>query len=154
MSDRVTALPGGPADISGTWSPDDQVSRLWGRDDLISELDVYAAPELESGLGQVVLLSGGLGMGKTAILDEIAIRVQEQGRFQVIRARFSTASPLLGGLRAAVEQHLGLRGRSMTTVRVLVGEHLRRMGVDDSVEADELIRWLRPNAPGLERPRK
>ena len=76
----------------------------------------------ESGLGQVVLLSGGLGMG-LAILDEVAIRVQEQGRFQVIRARFSTASPALGGLRAAVEQHLGLRGRSLTTVRVLVGEH-------------------------------
>ena len=117
--------------------------QLWGRDEILEQLDLHART-VEEGVPRMVLLSGGLGVGKSALMDELAIRLQEKGRFQVLRTAFSTASHVEGGLRGAVELSLGVRGRSAATVLVAVQEHMRQIDEDDPDEVQTLVDWLRP----------
>ena len=128
---------------SGTWLGDPVPSRLWGREMVMRQLDGFSR-RVEEGVGQVVLISAGLGLGKSVVLGELAIQLQEQGRFQVVRTSFSSTSPLDSGLRGAVEQSLGVRGRSEALLTLAVSEHLRRFGEDDPKEQTALVEWLRP----------
>jgi len=126
-----------------TWQTDDPPTQLWGREALLQQLDRYAC-RVEEGEAQLLLLSGPLAVGKSAIMDSFAISVQEQGRFLVLKSIFSQTYPLEGGLRGAITAHLGIRGRSLATVRLAVREHLRQTGEKDPQETEALVNWLRP----------
>jgi len=120
------------------------IPALWGRAPLLEQLDEFAHLA-ESGDPRVLLLSGRIGVGKSALMREFSIRLQEQGRFQVLSTTFFGAYGQEGGLRGAVALHLGTRGHSVTTVRTAVDEHLRRFGDQDPAEAQALVDWLCPH---------
>lgn len=126
-----------------TFSDVTEPVRLWGRQSELSRIEAIAE-EAEQGEGQVILLEGGVGLGKSALMEELAIRMQEQGRFQVFSTAFSQINARDGGLRGLILKSLGVRSRSSSTVALAVAEHLRRFACEDPVEQEALSTWLMP----------
>ena len=118
---------------------------LWGRETLLERLNEHAL-RAESGDPQLVLLDGAVGVGKSAILRTLGIRLQEQGRFQLLSTTFFVAHGNEGGLKGAVSMHLGVRGQPREVVRDAIEAHMRRVGDDDDAEVLALTQWLAPDA--------
>ena len=119
---------------------------LVGRDDVLEAID-HLAGEAEEEQGRAVLLSGGLGMGKSVVLDEVATRLAASGRFLVFRFTFPPGGNTRDSLRQALEGALGTSGRSVLHVKQVVKDLLRRHGEDDPQEVKDLVAFLRPAGP-------
>ena len=151
---QVTADPFSETYDSGGLGPDLAVfdgaePALWGREPILEQLEEHAR-QAEIGQPQVILLSGSVGVGKSALMRALSIQVQEQGRFQVLSTSFFQSSCQEGGLRGAVELSLGVRGQPANVVRAAVAEHMRRMGEENAEESEALVNWLRLGSSELQ----
>jgi len=118
-------------------------SAFWGRDDLLANLEEIVS-HAEHGVGQVALLSGDTGIGKSSIIDRVAFSLAEQGRFVVLRAAHRGDAGIASGLRYALDQHLGTLGRGVDTVRDAVGTFLEGYSDVEAHDYEELVEFLRP----------
>ncbi len=153
-ADREPAAPAlpagwerGAADLAGgtddgASAVDDALMPVVGRDDILSALGAIA-DVAEQGQVRAALLTGCVGLGKSAVLGEVAVRLAECGRFRVIQTSFHTPSTS-DALRQALDNALGTSGRSALMVRHAVTECLRRVGEDDPAEVRDLVTFLRP----------
>lgn len=114
-----------------------------GRDDLLAALADMAG-EAELGQVRAALLRGGVGMGKSALLGELATRLAECGRFHVVRAGFHATGSTSDALRLALDSAFGTAGRGVTQVRHAIHELMRRAGDEDPDELQALAGFLRP----------
>lgn len=116
---------------------------LVGRDALLERIEGVAG-EVEAGQGRTVLIQGATGMGKSALLDEVVMRLSGSGRFQVVRVPVPPTLGFTEGLRQAVDSALGTSERSTGQVRQVVDDLLRRHGEHEQQEAQDLVGFLRP----------
>ncbi len=116
---------------------------FWGREPFVRRFDDMVE-SAEHGDGQVAVLSGPTGIGKSSVMEHIALSLAEQGRFIVLRTAYHTHGGPTSGLRHAIDKHLGTVGRGIDTVREAALEFLRRYDDVDSKEADDLVAFLRP----------
>ncbi|RIK45088.1 MAG: hypothetical protein DCC55_00075 [Chloroflexi bacterium] len=112
---------------------------LVGRDDLLREL-AAAFRRVQAGQGQVVLLRGEAGIGKSRLMQEFAMSVQERAFLLVSACYASTQSipyqPIVEALRPV------LSGTSL----------IRTIGATWLSEASILLPELRQLSPGLAAP--
>jgi tetratricopeptide (TPR) repeat protein len=115
---------------------------LWGRD---RELDTLAqaASDAERGCGSAVLVRGGVGIGKSALVTSFAEGLAEQGRFVVLRHMSVAAS---GGITDAIDRWLGTVGRGPDEVAQAAREFLRQNGELDEREVRRTVALLRPGS--------
>ena len=115
---------------------------LWGRG---RELDSLAAlsTEVERGRGRALLVRGGVGIGKSALVEAFVEGLAEQGRFVVLRHKSVAAS---GGITDAIDRWLGTAGRPDSEVAVAAREFLRQHGEVDEQEVQRTVALLRPGS--------
>ncbi len=118
-------------------------STLWGRDEELAQLEAIAE-EAEAGEGRIVLIRGDAGLGKSRLLEELAVRMGESGRFHLLRAAFCGSAGGLESFRGSVDRLLGSAGRPRAEVEAIAREWLRRHGETDEDEVAELLAFLRP----------
>ncbi|MCA9617535.1 MAG: AAA family ATPase, partial [Myxococcales bacterium] len=115
--------------------------QLWGRG---SERQTLAAvaDQVEGGEPRLVLVEGELGLGKTELVEQLALRVREEGRFEVVRAT-GLERGVLRSMQAAVERRLRTSRRSQAALERAVRAFYR--GEEEEEEsAAALIQLLRP----------
>ena len=118
-------------------------SPLWGRGGELAALEAVAE-EAEAGEGRIVVIAGEAGLGKSRLLEELAVRMGESGRFHLLRCAFHGSSGGLESFRASVDRLLGSAGRPRAEVVAIAREWLRRHGESDDDEVEELVSFLRP----------
>ncbi len=118
-------------------------SFFWGREQLMLAVEKVVA-RAEHGEGQVALLSGVTGIGKSCVIDKVSFALAERGRFFVLRALRRQDGGIASALRHALEQYLGIVGRSVSTVRGVVKSFLERHQDVEPHEYEELVTFLRP----------
>jgi tetratricopeptide (TPR) repeat protein len=143
-SGGITALAGGTAEppVSVREVADLPVI---GRDDVLAGVGAMAA-EVEAGEVRAAVLRSGVGMGKSALLGEVMVRLGACGRFQPVRTGYNASSSTCEALRQAIECAFGTAGLGLAQLRYAVSDHLRRAGEDDEAEARALLAFLRPTA--------
>lgn len=142
VAQRARELQSAPRSRPAAKGSNSPGEALWGRAALLAELKQHAA-EVERGQGRVLLLQGPVGIGKSALANQLAVESAEAGRATVLRGAFAAGGS--GGLRAAIDQLLGTVGRSASAVEQAARELLRRHGDDDPQELADLVAWLRPS---------
>ncbi len=120
---------------------------LWGREAELERLRRLAA-EVEGGALRVVLLSGGVGVGKTALARQLGLELAESGRALHIFAGHVRGAGAWDGLRGALDHLLGTIGRGASAVEGAAREWLRRQGEADEAEVAEIVAFLRPTPGG------
>ena len=140
----VSALDAGAGALGvGTADPPAVDLPVIGRDDILAGIDALAA-DAQAGEVRAAVLRGGVGEGKSALLDAAITRLGTCGRFQPVRTRFHAASSSCEALRQTIDNGLGTSGYGMLQVKQAVHEHLRRAGDDDPEEERALLAFLRP----------
>jgi tetratricopeptide (TPR) repeat protein len=119
-----------------------------GRDDILAGIEALA-DQAEAGEVRAAVLRGGLGMGKSALLDAAIARLGACGRFQPVRTRFHVSSSTCEALRQAIDSALGTSGHGGLQVKQAIRDHLRRAGDEDPEEERLLLAFLR-SSPGGE----
>jgi tetratricopeptide (TPR) repeat protein len=117
---------------------------LIGRDDVLAGIDALA-DQAEVGEVRAAVLRGGVGMGKSTLLDAAAARLGSCGRFQPVRMRFHSSSSCCDALRQAIDGALGTSGHGVLQVKQAIRDHLRRSGDEDPAEERLLLALLRPS---------
>jgi tetratricopeptide (TPR) repeat protein len=125
--------------------PDVTAERLeiWGRRSELARLDSIGE-RVETGEGQVALIHGPAGIGKTEVLKNYGIKMAESGRFLTLHTGFDRGGGRQSGVRAALEGFLGTSGESRAGVERACRELLRRYGEEDPDEVAQLLDFLRP----------
>jgi len=116
-------------------------SLMVGRD---AEAAVFQelALQAESGQGQVVVLFGGVGIGKTALASGVVERLNESGRFLLMRGRTPPGGDVLAGLKVGLDAWLGTMGQPAAVVERALCAWLGA-GVE-AVEVSDGMALLRP----------
>ena len=145
-SSPTLAVPGPPASISSLQPPNVRFDvPLVGRDHERELLQKAIERCLTGGVGQVVLLSGEAGVGKTKLATWFQENVSEAGQMLCLTGAFLRDSgDGLRGLRDALDTLFGTRGLRWQQVLHQVAERLTAWGVDDPSDADALASFLRP----------
>ena len=118
---------------------------LWGRSHELQILD-DSAHQVEEGQARIVLLRGPAGIGKSALLERLAVELDESGRFGLIRGSCRSGGGIMPALRSALERRLGTVGMVQSAVYQILKEFLARFGDDDESELSELLALLRPES--------
>jgi len=116
---------------------------LWGRESILDSFEKQVS-RVESGVGQFVILEGGMGMGLDAIMEHMSLQVAETGQCQVLRGNFLELAGAESGLRQALEEYLGSHGLDRDDVAQLIRLHLERHAANTDMEANALLQFLRP----------
>lgn len=103
--------------------------QLWGRDTERERLDEVAR-EVEGGEPRVVLIEGEVGLGKSALVQRLAVALRQQTRFHVVRAT-DLGHGVVRAMRTAVEHTLRTTGRSRRAVERAVSALVRRTGPEE-----------------------
>ncbi|MEQ9319433.1 MAG: serine/threonine-protein kinase, partial [Polyangiaceae bacterium] len=117
---------------------------IWGREAERARFE-QAAREVEEGEPRVVLVEGEVGLGKSELVQRVAVALRQASRFHVVRAT-DLDRGVVRAMRAAVEHTLRTTGRSRLAVERAVSALVRRTGPDDDDEsAGALTELLRPS---------
>lgn len=106
------------------------------------------ADDAEADEFRVALVRGPVGIGKSHLVEYIATRLVETGRFQHLQCTFGASTSAAGGLRALVERALDVVGRPRVEVEARAKGFLQRHGAFDQGELDELMAFVRPARGG------
>jgi tetratricopeptide (TPR) repeat protein len=139
----VDALAAGTADPASVDTPADMP--LVGRDDVLAGIEALA-DQAEAGEVRAAVVRGGVGMGKSALLDAAIARLGACGRFQPVRARFHPSSSICEALRQSIDSALGTSGHGVLQAKQAIRDHLRRAGDEDPEEERLLLAFLRPSS--------
>lgn len=134
--DAATNVPSGGPTLEAV--PD---SELVGRDEELAAFERLAR-RAEAGEGVTALVRGGPGVGKSALVERVAVDLNEAGRFFVLRGRTPPGGGIVSALRAALEDRLGTRGRPADAVETAVEASLSDGSMED---VGELMALLRPS---------
>ncbi len=121
---------------------DAPLATLWGRHRELDTLSAISA-EVERGRGRAVLVRGGVGVGKSALVEAFVEELAEQGRFVVLRHRSVAAA---GSITDAIDRWLGTSGRPADEVAAAAREFLRQHGDLDEAEVRRTVALLRPGS--------
>jgi serine/threonine protein kinase/tetratricopeptide (TPR) repeat protein len=145
----VSALAAGTSDPPVGSAPGDLPGELpvFGRDDILAGIEALA-DQAEAGEVRAAVLRGGVGMGKTTVLEAASERLGACGRFQPVRTRFHASSSTCDALRQAIDSTLGTSGHGILQVKQAIRDHLRRAGEEDPAEERALLAFLRPTPGG------
>jgi hypothetical protein len=102
------------------------------------------AQRAESGEGIVCVVTGEAGVGKSALLESVAVELNEAGRYFVLRGRSAPGGGVASALGAAIEDWLGTRGLGTEGALAIVRASLSRTGAADDEDVTELMALLRP----------
>ena len=116
---------------------------VWGRGNLLDQVRDLAHQALEGG-GGVVILHGQPGVGKSVLLEELTVRLVEDGEFIALKGAFDEGAAERGGLRQALEGYLRTAGLPADAARQAVTYQLSRLDVTDPAEIDDVVRLIRP----------
>ena len=118
---------------------------LVGREEERRVLVEAVARCIHDGLGQVILLEGGAGIGKTKLATWLGEYVAERGKMRFVTGSFLREDGNgLRGLRDALEGLFGVRHLGRPAVRAAIVAQLRAWDLDDPRDAEALTSFLRP----------
>ncbi|MEO1271027.1 MAG: protein kinase, partial [Myxococcota bacterium] len=118
---------------------------LVGRDEERRALVEAVARCIHDGLGQVILLEGGTGIGKTKLATWLGEYVAERGKMRFVTGSFLREDGSgLRGLRDVLEGLFGVRQMGRAAVMVSITAQLRAWDLDDPRDAEALTAFLRP----------
>jgi eukaryotic-like serine/threonine-protein kinase len=99
---------------------------------------------LADSIGSLVLLDGEAGVGKSRLLQWLRVRVEEAGVMRVVAGAYSATTSGFEGLRAVLEDLLGVRNALPNQLSELLSGKLSRWGFS-AEEQDACLRLMRPS---------
>ena len=121
------------------------VQQFWGRDDLIEEIENYLTC-LSLKRGGILLLDSEVGMGASALMHHMNVRLSEEGRCQCLFGDYGRVGGRAFGLRQAIEGFLGTAGLEVEDAEAVVAVHLEQFGIDEPAILVNLVDFLRPQS--------
>ncbi len=118
---------------------------LVGRSDERAQIQRAVERCVNESVGQVVLISGEAGIGKTKLVTSLQESLAEAGQLTSLTGAFLRDSgDGLRGLRDALETLFGVRALRRPQAQDAVMEKLRAWGLDDPHDAEALTTFMRP----------
>lgn len=99
---------------------------------------------MQDNTGSLVLLDGEAGVGKSRLLQWLRVRVEEAGAMRVVMGAYSATTSGFEGMRAVLEELLGVRNALPNQLPELLSLKLGRWGFSAD-EQDACLRLLRPS---------